>query len=347
MPFAPQIRKQILQALNNHIVPALHTAIIPQVWAGPPFDFQGYNHPQVQRIPYLPAKKTNPLDVVVHWENEQVSARRMSQLAFSYHGASEEKIGVTRELARELKVGRLPGLTSLQLVAPAAFYVPANVPHGGMAWGEKEYGPLRMVVALFTQNELLLRHFDSAKGGSHHICVGEPSFKEMELRYAQLLQQGDSRAAQRQLLTFMQNLSDYLAHHETPLSNSSWPPLEDTTLSLASHITPRNAQLCRQAIDYIQFHLYTSLTVGTIAQACGVSDAHLNRTFRQNVGVPIMHFVTYRRLRAVELMLADGDERISDIARLAGFASSHSLAVVFHRHSGMSPTQYRKKYKSE
>ncbi len=347
MPFAPLIRKQILQALNLQIIPVLESRPFPQLWAGPPFEFAPYEV-RVCRKAYLPSKHSTPLDILVRWEEERLAARRMAHLAISYNGASEEKIGTTREMAEQFKregLPAMPGIMALQLPAPIAFYVPAQVPHGGMALPEREHGPLCMLVLLFTEGELLLRHYDSGKGGStHYVSIAAPIFKQMELAYVHELQRGEKHRAQYYLLELMRTLRDLLANHTGPVSNSAYPPLEDTTLALLSHVSPRNAELCRQAIDYIQFHLHTPLSVDAIAKVCGVSDAHLNRVFRQTIGVPLMHFVAHRRLQALELMLIEGNERINELARLVGFSSTQSLAVVFKRHKGMSPTEFRRKY---
>jgi len=342
MPFAPKIRKQMLSALNGHIIPALQSQVITQVLAGPPFDFSGAPHWAVRKV-LLPDKKSNPLDIVVRWDEEHLMVRRMSQLAFNYHGASQEKVGVTRQMARDLKQQHLPvppGVTAIQLIAPAAFYVPPHIPHGGAALGK--YGALRMLVAQFTDQELLLRHFDSEEGGTHHLNIADPVFKKREQAYVEMLQQQQFAIAQRHLLALMEHLRDYLNTHAVTISNSAWPSLDDKSILVASHVSQRNAQLCYHTIDYIQFHLHTALSMEVLAQQCGVTPEHLSRVFRQSVGMPLMHYVTERRLRAAEFMLSEGNERIGDIANLTGFSSSHSFAIVFQRRHGISPSQYRR-----
>jgi AraC-like DNA-binding protein len=343
MPFAPKIRKQMLSALNGHIIPALQSQVIPQVLAGPPFDFSHVPHHTEQKV-LLADKKVNPLNVLVHWEKEHLVLRRMSQLAFVYRGMSQERVGITRKMARSLRERHLPapaGITAIAIKAPAAFYVPAQMPHGGSIFAEKQHGVLRMLVAQFTERELLLRHFDSEEGGTHHLNIADPTFKKQEEKYVHLLQQRQFPAAQLQLLKLMQQLRDYLTTHAVHISNSSWPPLDDKSALVASHVSPACARLCYQAIDYIQFHLHTPLSMAVIARHCGVTPEHLSRVFRQSVGMPLMHYVTERRLRAAELMLVQGSERIGDIAKLTGFSSSHSFAIVFQRHHGVSPSRYR------
>lgn len=345
MPFAPQIRKQILQALSEFIIPILQSQSIPQLLLGPPFGFPS-DQQQVRRNVPLPDKQSHPLDVKVYWDEGQVVAHRMSQLAFSYHGVSEERVGVTEEMAARLQTEGQPvppGVVALRLQAPVAFYVPLMQPHGGNCLGEEEFGPLRMLVAQFTHDELFIRHFDAQTGASHHININDPAFKPMERAYVELLESGRLSEAQRLLLEFMQRLRDYLTHHFVPISNSAWPSLDERYNLIGPQVSPRNAQLCRQAIDYIQFHLHTPLTLPVIARHCEVSPEHLCRIFRQSVGISLMNFVTCQRLRAAERILSEKDESIGDVARLVGFASSQSFANVFRRQKGMPPTEFKRR----
>lgn len=347
MPSAPQIRKRIRSALDEHIIPALQTQIVTQVFAGPPFDFSRIPH-QVLQKELLPNSKANPLDVIVSWEKEILTAQRMAQLGFIYSGASDERVGVTRLMAKSMRRRNLPipdGITAFRVKAPAAFYVPANTPHGGSLSEEsllQQNGPLRLLVLHFTDQEIVLRHYASDEGGTHHLDVSDPTFNRIRKAYISALEKKEFQSAQGQLLLLMHNLNDYLINHSTPVSNSAWPALDGPPISTSSHVSARNIQLCEQTVEYVQFHLHAPISAEVLAKNCCVTTAHLNRVFCKSMGIPLMHFVTQRRLQAAELMLSQGNERIGDIARLTGFASYHSFATVFQRHSGVSPTEYRR-----
>jgi AraC-like DNA-binding protein len=349
MPFAPKIRKQMLSALNEHIIPALQNHVITQVLAGPPFDFSGVEHWTEQKV-LLQDKKHNALDVLVHWKKAGISARRMSQLAFLYGGASEERVGVTREMARQLKhdgLHVLPGITGFRLIAPAVFYVPYLVPHSGSPKNEillQQYGPLRILVLQFTDKELLLRHFETTTGATHHLNITDPIFNQLEQEYVKTLAEKHFQTAQVQLINLAQKLSLYLTRHPAPISNSSWPPIHNKLLFVNSNASPKDITRCNKTIDYIQFHLHTQMTKNDLAAVSGVTYVHLNRIFQTVIGMTLMRYVTDCRLRAAKLMLSKGNERISDIANLVGFSSLPSFSVVFARHEGISPSEYRRKY---
>jgi AraC-like DNA-binding protein len=333
MPFAPQIRKQILLALNQHIIPALQTRIVPQVLLGPPFDFSGLEHRTLRELP-LVNRRLKPLDVLVRWKKECLAARRMSQLSFIYGGVSEECVGITRQMAQDLKsAGQTvpPGVTGVRLSAPTIFYVPPHIPHSDIV----PHDPPQMLVIQPNERDLFLR-----LTGSHVLHVFEPPLIQQENAYVETLRSGDSKIAQMRLLDFAQHLSEYLSSHRATVANSAWPVFNEKSFH-QNKISEEKIQLFYKAIDYIQFHLHTSLTTHAIAGVCGVSYVHLNRVFQEISGVSLMHFVTQTRLNAAKQMLSSPIERISDIARLVGFSSANTFSTVFARSTGMSPRKYR------
>jgi len=346
MPFAPKIRKQMLSALNEHIIPQLQSQIVTQILAKPPFDFAGVEHWTEQKV-LLPDKKHNPLDVLVHWKKADLSAWRMSQLTFLYGGASEERIGVTQQMARQLKRDCLPvppGITAFRLMAPAVFYVPRLAPHSGSPVNERLYGPLRILVLQFTDKELSLRHFETTTGATHHLNIADSVFNQLEQEYVRTLAEKNFQTAQIQLINLAQKLSLYLTRHPAHISNSSWPPINTKLIPADPNVSPKSIALCYKTIDYIQFHLHTRMTQNDLAAISGVSYVHLNRVFQTVTGTTLMRYVTNARLKAAKSMLSQGDERINDIANLVGFSSLPSFSVVFARHEGMSPSEYRRKH---
>lgn len=343
MPFAPSIRKQILNILSERIIPLLDSTPLLQLLLEPPYHFEGVPHWTVRDEP-LPDIIRNPLDISTYWNEVDLSAWRMSQLAFSYNGVSEEKIGLTQQMAKALQQRQMPlpgGVTALEVKAPAAFYVPPYAPHCGRFLDGQNSQVFGILVLHFTTHDFFLRFHDSVHGVSHSLYINDGRFKEMEGAYVDLLRKRAYDAAQRYLLHMMQALHQYLTQHTVSVSNSAWKKDNYQVLPGTSR---RVASLCHQAMDHIQFHLSDALTLEHLAKVCGVTPQYLSLSFSRAIGVPLMSYVTLRRLSAAEMILALTNERITDVAQLTGFSSSHSFAVVFKRHYGMSPRQYRQRF---
>jgi AraC family transcriptional regulator of adaptative response / methylphosphotriester-DNA alkyltransferase methyltransferase len=82
-----------------------------------------------------------------------------------------------------------------------------------------------------------------------------------------------------------------------------------------------------------------------IANRFHVSAFHLNRVFREAQGTTVMHYVTDLRIKSAQRMLRETDDRVNDIAQLAGFASATSFSTVFRKNTGLTPNQYRRQHR--
>jgi AraC-like DNA-binding protein len=354
MPFAPQIRKQIVQAINLHILPLLRNKKITQFLAQPPYDFNQIEHWPLQKKP-LQDSTTSPIDQIIYWPRSYVLASHLQHLGFVYSGASDERVGITNAMAAKLKAeGQAvpPGVIAYRLLAPATFYVPSLVPrHNGQhPYDESElarFGPVRMLSLEFNSRELFIRLYEQDRGGTHPLHIPLSPFPGMLRQYVEQLQFRQINQAQVTLMRLMQNLGDYLPRTQLNIGNSCWLPLSAETEAIEAASSETAAHLCREAIDYIHLHLHSPFTLQELAHVCGVNSAYLNRVFQRTLGITLMRYVTQSRINAAKLMLVEGDERISDIAHLLGFSSSNSFSMVFLRQVGIGPRDYRKTHRKK
>lgn len=345
MTLAPPIRKQLLAILNTCVLPQLQTGGINQVLAESPYDFRDLPHSVIQDE-LLPDAALDPLNIQFDWNEAQVSARRMSQLSFVYHGVSQETIGITRQMARELEQQELTipaGLVAFQAAAPTAFYVPSLMPHGGKYLHGESGDRFGILVAHFTDWELLLRIQDTTLGAMHILRIRDDGLRQMELAYADLLRKRAYDAAARYLYRLMERLAEVLAQSDVSVSNSAWPTVSGQAIALLPQATPRNIQLCYKAIDYILFHLDKRLTLDELAEVCQVTPQHLSAVFVKTTGIKLMSYAIELRLHSAELMLLYTDEYIGDVARLCGFSSIQNFTVIFKRRHNVSPSRFRQK----
>lgn len=339
MPIALQIRKQILAVLNEYVLPQLQSGEVKQLLLQPPYDLrQGTS--RVLQEALLPDNPLDPLNVVVDWSETNVTVRRMSQLSYIYYGASQERVGVTSQIAQNLQTPP-PGLIAFELKAPAAFYVPALLPHGGNYLLNEANPRFGILVLNFTREEFLLRVFDTSLDTMHILRVRDEGLKQMEHVYHEMLRMQAYEVASRYLLNIMLRLRDGLLQGWGSVVNTAWPIVSSDTIPLLSQASPRNVQLCRRIIHYILFHLDKHLTLESLARLCDVTPQHLSQVFVKSTGINLMNYVTQLRLNSAERMLVFTDERVSDIAKLCGFASPSSFSAVFKRSYGTGPREYR------
>ena len=98
--------------------------------------------------------------------------------------------------------------------------------------------------------------------------------------------------------------------------------------------------LIQKAIDYIDENLLEEITAEDLAKIAGFSTDHFYKLFRSYVGVPIMEYVTRRKLQYALYELSQG-KKIIDIAITYGFETHAGFTKAFKKTFGYPPNFYR------
>jgi AraC-like DNA-binding protein len=346
MPFAPQIRKQVLQALEQHILPALRDTAIRQVRIAPPFDLAPAEHWEIKQK-YLPHKTPDPLQVSWKWNKQQMSTSRIPYLIFVYEGIADHKIGITTRMAKEIKAttGKtISGAIMVRLPAPCVAYFPPRTP------GHSRADPTptthkSLCLSLMSQDVRFHLAASNAEGWeyvSHSLQIHDPLLLQMAQAYGEeIAVAGNADVAQAQLYVMLSRFHRLLLAHRLPLANSAWPTPQ---IHQPASVDADEWELCRRTMDYIETRLSSPLNRIAIARAMNISADHLGRIFHRITGMTVMRYVTRRRLEAAKLVLAEGPENIAEVATLAGFANAATFCATFKRINGISPKAYRREH---
>jgi AraC family transcriptional regulator len=92
-----------------------------------------------------------------------------------------------------------------------------------------------------------------------------------------------------------------------------------------------------RAIEYIQDHLDTDLTVSRIAQAVYISPYHFTKLFKQSTGQSPYQYVVEARVRKAKELLTTGKFTIGEAAFQVGFVDQSHLTLHFKRVFGLPP----------
>lgn len=358
MPFAPQIRKEVLLALEQYILPQLQSHTVLQVPIVLPFAPEGVEHwPLASK--HLPHQAPDPLQVAWHWPQVQMTAGRFPYIGFIYEGVADYRFGVTAKAAAELKKQKQPappGQFMVRLPAPAVVYVPPFTPgHNGTSPFHESSraggGQSCMLFLSVMHNDIRLHLCESKQEeiiSSHSLQVYDPLLAQMaHLYWEELKASGEqpSAAAQAQLFVFMCRLQRRLQNRNVSLGNSAWAVTRSVPVTVPHAENEETRKYCRWAMDYIETHLNSKLSRASIAGALDISADHLGRVFHNGMGTTVMRYVTARRVEAAKLMLQDGRENVHEVAGLVGFANITGFCAAFKRQTGQSPMAYRRKYR--
>jgi len=98
----------------------------------------------------------------------------------------------------------------------------------------------------------------------------------------------------------------------------------------------------RLAKDMMLADLAGELSIRDLAEACGLSQAHFSRAFRQATGKPPHRWLLEQRVERAKNLLAYTEDNISEIALKCGFADQSHLTRIFLRAIGVTPGAWRK-----
>ena len=91
---------------------------------------------------------------------------------------------------------------------------------------------------------------------------------------------------------------------------------------------------------YIEAHLDGVIRLQDLATLAGLSEFHLQRSFKQSCGVSPHVYISHRRIERAREMIASG-EPLAQIAEACGLSSQSHLTRLFKLGTGMTPKAYR------
>lgn len=102
-------------------------------------------------------------------------------------------------------------------------------------------------------------------------------------------------------------------------------------------------EIAFHAIAYMKVHYSEPITLETIAENSGLSTSYFSRKFKEQTGENYIDVLTDIRMKEAERMLLETDDRIEAIIEKTGYCDDKHFRKLFLRHTGMNPSEYRKK----
>jgi len=99
----------------------------------------------------------------------------------------------------------------------------------------------------------------------------------------------------------------------------------------------------KRAVEYIEAHMDSPVTLGDLSRAAGLSRMHFASQFRAATGVRPHEYVLRHRINRAQVMLATTNEPLAQLALSVGFSSQAHFTTVFKRFSGFTPARWRQR----
>ena len=113
----------------------------------------------------------------------------------------------------------------------------------------------------------------------------------------------------------------------------------------AENIAARDDLLIHQCLAYMEEYYPDQLQVNELAGSLNISYRHLARIFKRVTGITIIDKLNDIRIGHAKRLLMETNMTVSQIADIVGFDNTYYFSNVFKKHTYISPTGFRKKYK--
>jgi len=134
------------------------------------------------------------------------------------------------------------------------------------------------------------------------------------------------------IAALIEQLIVHLLRHHSTLRRSG--ELELSRIGLIDRRIRRAAELMHARLD-------EELTLKDIAAASYLSPFHFSRLFKKLTGITPLAYLTAQRMTRAQMLLAQSDLPITQIAAQVGYGSASHFTKAFRQSTGLSPREFR------
>ena len=105
--------------------------------------------------------------------------------------------------------------------------------------------------------------------------------------------------------------------------------------------------LLRKVDAYIAQHLHKNFTIRDLSNHLFMEYSYLSRLFSTKYGMRLKQYITQKRLLTAKEMITGTNLTMTEIAEKCGFESLCRLERIFKNEEGLSPTEYRSRFRNK
>ncbi len=108
-------------------------------------------------------------------------------------------------------------------------------------------------------------------------------------------------------------------------------------------LIPQTSILIKYFMAHVQSTYASDLNLQTMAAAVGVSERHLDRIVRRELGISPREYLNRYRIKRARELLHDTKKSVRSVALLVGFEDPNYFSKVFRLYTGCSPRRYQRR----
>ena len=97
-------------------------------------------------------------------------------------------------------------------------------------------------------------------------------------------------------------------------------------------------------VKYIEDNYTSNISIEMLTKVVPLSRRTLEKRFKEEVGMSIYQFIIEKKVEQISNLLLTTEKSMFDIAMSAGYDDVRNVYRVFKQHTGITPTEFRKKF---
>lgn len=114
-----------------------------------------------------------------------------------------------------------------------------------------------------------------------------------------------------------------------------------------SNIKDKYINRIASLLKYLDTHYSDEITVNTACEFVQLDYHYFSRLFKQETGKNFIEYLNMKRILAAQNMLSTTDLAVQFIAESVGIPNATYFNRLFKKHTGIRPTEYRKKFSND
>ena len=99
-------------------------------------------------------------------------------------------------------------------------------------------------------------------------------------------------------------------------------------------------------IEFMEKRLYSRFTMDELSGELSFGKTYISRCFSRACGYSVIDYFTKMKVNEAKKLIRGGKYNFFEISEMLMFTNSHYFSTTFKKHTGMTPTQYKKSLKS-
>ncbi len=113
---------------------------------------------------------------------------------------------------------------------------------------------------------------------------------------------------------------------------------------LESTVHSTENPVINKVLEFLNTHFRKEINIDTISEEFNIDKSYLSHLFKDCVGTSIWNYVIFRRISYFNDIITKGAS-IEQASRLAGFNNYSNFFRLYKKHTGITPTEYKKQRK--